>query len=307
MAPGSPFRKDALAGHVALITGGGSGIGLEIALQFGRHGARVAIMGRRKNVLEEAVNQLEKEGIEAIYTQGDVRKKEDAVKAVEATIAKFGRLDVLINGAAGNFLAPSEDLSSNAFRTVLEIDAVGTFTMCLAARPYLAKGGEGKGGSEGGLILSISATLHYSAGWYQTHLNAAKAAVDATTRNLALEWGTDFGIRANIIAPGPIGSTPGMAKLAPKESNFIPGDFIPLGEMGDSWDIAMSAVYLASSAGKYISGATIILDGAGWLHHPRHIPKEAVRQLSRVVEKRSRQAPPVGGEEREKTVSRSRL
>eukprot|EP00271_Cylindrocystis_brebissonii_P019499 TRINITY_DN5941_c0_g1_i1.p2 TRINITY_DN5941_c0_g1~~TRINITY_DN5941_c0_g1_i1.p2 ORF type:complete len:153 (+),score=28.15 TRINITY_DN5941_c0_g1_i1:145-603(+) len=133
MSAESPFRKDALQGMVVFITGGGSGIGLEISQQFGRHGAKIAIMGRREAILREAVSKLEAEGIEALFTQGDVRKKDDAVKAMEATMARFGRIDVLINGAAGNFLASAEDLSSNAFRTVLDIDAVGTFTMSLAA------------------------------------------------------------------------------------------------------------------------------------------------------------------------------
>ena len=143
--------------------------------------------------------------MQATFFAGDVRKKEDAVGAVAECVARFGRLDILINSAAGNFLAASEDLSVNAFRTgtpvqppslparpdvtqrlthhsikttlpsaVLEIDAIGTFCMCLAARPYLAKGAPGKEASEGGLILNISATLHYNAAWYQTHLNAAK-------------------------------------------------------------------------------------------------------------------------------------
>lgn len=307
----SPFRDDALAGKVALITGGATGLGFEIATQFGLHGASVALMGRRESVLADAVGKLSSQGIKAMYAQGDVRSKDAAAAAVEKAVAHFGRLDVLVNCAAGNFLAPSEDLSPNAYRTVLEIDAVGTFIMSGAARPFLARGGPGKappggGGDDGGLILNISATLHYTAAWYQAHLNAAKAAIDATTRTLALEWGTDYGIRANIIAPGPIGNTPGMAKLAPDEAGVAPGDFIPLGRMGDSWDVAMAALYLASPAGKYISGATIIVDGGGWLHRPRHVAKDAVRQFSRLVERRSRAAPG-GGEGGKGTKGQSKL
>eukprot|EP00897_Mesotaenium_endlicherianum_P004215 jgi/Mesen1/3821/ME000207S02834 len=276
MSEESPFKKNVLSGKVCLITGGGSGIGFEIARQFGRHGARVSIMGRRGNILEEAVRNLEAEGIEAMYVQGDVRKREDADRVVKSTFDRFGRLDILVNGAAGNFLAASEDLSSNAFRTVLDIDAVGTFTMSVAARPYLAKGGPGKAPSEeGGCIVSISATLHYTAAWYQVHVSAAK-------------WGHDYGIRANVVAPGPIGNTPGMSKLAPAEAQLDPGAFVPLGRMGDTWDIAMASLYLCSSAGKYVSGATLVVDGAGWLHRPRHLSKASVRHLSRLVEKRSR-------------------
>lgn len=290
----SPFREDALRGKVALITGGGSGIGLEIARQFGKHGANLCIMGRRQNVLNTAVDELRGLGIQAIGVSGDVRKREDADNAVNQAVEQFGRLDILVNGAAGNFLAASEDLSSNAFRTVLDIDAVGTFTMCSAARKYLQRGGRGKGKGqeeEGGSIINISATLHYTAMWYQVHVSAAKAAVDSTTRTMALEWGTDYGIRSNAIAPGPIANTPGMAKLAPTEAAVDPRLDIPLGRMGAPWDIAMAALFLSSDAGRYINGATIVVDGGGWLFRPRHLGKEVVQEISRKVERRSRVSP----------------
>ncbi|CAI5946220.1 unnamed protein product [Closterium sp. NIES-65] len=262
----SPFKPNVLQGKVVLITGGGSGIGLEISRQFGRHGARLAIMGRREAVLRAAADELAKEGIEALPVMGDVRRKEDAHSAVAATVERYGRLDVLINGAAGNFLAAAEDLSVNGFRTVLDIDAVGTFNMCLAARPFLQRGARGRAEEEGGgSIINISATLHYTAAWYQVHVSAAKAAVDATTRSLALEWATDYGIRTNAIAPGPIGSTPGMAKLAPSELGIDAGELNPMQRMGDPWDIAMAALYLTADTGKYVNGATLVVDGGGWL------------------------------------------
>ncbi|KAI9110590.1 hypothetical protein K1719_018456 [Acacia pycnantha] len=130
-------------------------------------------------------------GFVAIGFEGDVRKQEDATIAVESTYKHFGRIDILVNAAAGNFLVSAEDLSPNGFRTVMDIDSVGTFTMCHEALKYLKKGGLRRSSSGGGTILNISATLHYTASWYQVHVSAAKAAVDATTRNLALEWGTD--------------------------------------------------------------------------------------------------------------------
>ncbi|KAJ6764518.1 PEROXISOMAL 24-DIENOYL-COA REDUCTASE-LIKE [Salix koriyanagi] len=210
----SPFKPEILRGKVALLTGGGSGIGYEISLQLGKHGASIAIMGRRKHVVDSAVSSLKSLGIPAIGFEGDVRKREDATRVVESTFKHFGRLDILVNAAAGNFLVPSEDLSSNGFRTVMDIDSVGTFTMCHEALKYLKKGGLGKDPSTaGGTIINISATLHYTATWYQIHVCAAKAAVDSITRNLALEWGTDYDIRVNGIAPGPIGDTAGMSKL----------------------------------------------------------------------------------------------
>ncbi|CAI9088036.1 OLC1v1022265C1 [Oldenlandia corymbosa var. corymbosa] len=247
---GSPFKDDILKGKVALLTGGASGIGYEISLQFGKHGAAVALMGRRKSVIDGAVSSLRSLGIQAVGFQGDVRKQEDAKRVVESTVEHFGKLDILVNAAAGNFLVSPEDLSPNGFRTVLDIDSVGTFTMCHEALKYLKKGGPGRhSSSTGGMILNISATLHYTASWYQIHVSAAKAAVDSLTRTLALEWGTDYDIRVNGIAPGPIGDTTGLSKLAPKEINNKGSEYMPLYKVGEKWDIAMSALYLASDAG----------------------------------------------------------
>ncbi|KAL3851023.1 hypothetical protein ACJIZ3_012905 [Penstemon smallii] len=291
MSMDSPFKSDILKGKVALLTGGGSGIGLEISTQFGKHGASIAIMGRRRNVLDAAVSALQSLGITAVGFEGDVRKREDARRVVEATVKHFGKLDILVNAAAGNFLVAAEDLSPNGFKTVMDIDAVGTFTMCHEALKYLKKDAPGRNSSTGGFILNISATLHYTASWYQIHVSAAKAAVDALTRNLALEWGTDYDIRVNGIAPGPIGDTAGMSKLVPQEINNKIKDYMPLYKVGDKWDIAMAAVYLASDAGKYINGMTMPVDGGLWLSRPRHLPKDGVKQLSRAVEKRSRAAP----------------
>ncbi|GMP71115.1 hypothetical protein CsSME_00029657 [Camellia sinensis var. sinensis] len=287
----SPFKADILKGKVALLTGGGSGIGYEISTQLGKHGASIAIMGRRKNVLDSAVSALRSLGIQAIGLEGDVRNQDDAVRVLESTIKHFGKLDILVNAAAGNFLVPAEDLSPNGFRTVIDIDSVGTFTMCHEALKYLKRGGPGQDSSRGGIIINISATLHYTATWYQIHVSAAKAAVDSITRSLALEWGTDYDIRVNGIAPGPIEDTAGVSKLAPDDMLKEMEQNVPLYKMGEKWDIAMAALYLVSDAGKYINGTTLVVDGGLWLSRPRHLPKEAVKQLSRVVETRSRNAP----------------
>ncbi|KAK3432540.1 peroxisomal 2,4-dienoyl-CoA reductase [Eucalyptus grandis] len=283
----SPFKPDVLKGKVALLTGGGSGIGFEISRQLGLHGASVAVMGRRKNVLDSAVAALHLHGIPAIGVEGDVRKRDDVVRALESTVQSFGRLDILVNAAAGNFLVPAEDLSPNGFRTVIDIDSVGTFTVCHEALKYLKKGGPGKEPSCGGTIINISATLHYTATWYQIHVSAAKAAVDSITRSLALEWGTDYDIRVNGIAPGPIGDTPGVSKLAPGDA-LSSREQMPLFKLGEKWDIAMAAVYLACDAGKFINGTTLVVDGGSWLSAPRYLPKDEVRRLSRAVERRSR-------------------
>lgn len=284
----SPFHKTLLQGKVALITGGATGIGFEIATQLANHGANISLMGRRKHVLDTAVAALQNAGFQAVGFEGDVRKTEDALRVVESTVQHFGRLDILVNNAAGNFLVAAEDLSPNGFRTVLDIDSVGTFTMCHAALQYLKMGGTGKAASEAGFILNISATLHYSAQWYQIHVSAAKAAVDSVTRSLALEWGMDYGIRVNGIAPGPIKGTVGMEKLAPDEAGIPDGYAIKKSQWGDKWDIAMAAVFLASDAARHINGVTLPVDGGSWLNKPRMIPKETVRSISRAVEKRSR-------------------
>ncbi|KAL9298152.1 hypothetical protein ACSQ67_024048 [Phaseolus vulgaris] len=136
----SPFKAGILKGKVALITGGASGIGFEISTQFGKHGASVALMGRRSQVLHSAVSVLQSLSIPAVGFEGDVRKQEDAERVVESTFKHFGRIDILVNAAAGNFLVSAEDLSPNGFRTVLDIDSVGTFTMCREALKYLKKG-----------------------------------------------------------------------------------------------------------------------------------------------------------------------
>ncbi|CAN4102493.1 unnamed protein product [Withania somnifera] len=265
----SPFKSDILKGKVALLTGGGSGIGLEISAQFGKHGAAVAIMGRRKSALDSAVSYLKSFGI-----RGDVRKQEDAKRVVELTVKQFGKLDILVNAAAGNFLVSAEDLSPNGFKTVLDIDSVGTFTMCHEALNYIKKGGPGRSSTSGGMTLNISATLHYTASWYQIRVAAAK--------KFGSRVGHNYDIRVNGIAPGPLGDTAGMRKLGPERSNKS-REYMPLYKLGEKYDIAMAALYLASDAGKYINRTTMVVDGGLWVNRPRHLPKDAVKELSRTV------------------------
>lgn len=279
----TPFRQDALKDQVALVTGGSSGIGLEISKQLGLHGSTVVITGRRKDVLESAVKQLQSLGITAAGLQGDVRSYDTCQDWVNTTINTFGGLNILVNCAAGNFLANAAELSQGGFRTVMDIDAVGTFTMSKAAFQALR-------GNAQSVIINISATLHYGATWYQVHASAAKAAVDSITRSLALEWG-EYGIRVNGVAPGPIRGTAGMSKLAPGEEGSMEDvvkSAVPLGRMGEKSDIALACVFLASSAAGYVSGETLVVDGGAWLHRPQLVPRDMVSQLSRKVESSSR-------------------
>jgi 2,4-dienoyl-CoA reductase [(3E)-enoyl-CoA-producing], peroxisomal len=255
------FRDGTLDGHVALVTGGGTGICRGIARAYARLGAKVCIVSRKADVLERAAAELAAEtGGEVIGVAADVRDPDAVGKAVAATVERFGGLDTLVNGAAGNFLAPAAALSPNGFRTVIDIDLVGTFHACRAAFEHLR-------GSGRGAVINISATLHYHGTPLQLHASAAKAGVDALTRNLAVEWG-GAGIRVNAIAPGPIAGTEGMKRLAPGDVGERARKGIPLARFGTIDEIAAAAVFLRSAAGAYITGAVMVVDGGHCVSTP---------------------------------------
>jgi 2,4-dienoyl-CoA reductase [(3E)-enoyl-CoA-producing], peroxisomal len=230
------------------------------------------LMGRRAGVLDDACHRLAALGIAAGACAGDVREAAAAERAVARTVERFGRLDILLNGAAGNFLCPTEKLSSNGFKTVVDIDLMGTFNMSRAAFEALA-------GSGDGVILNISATLHYQGTPMQAHVMAAKAGIDALSRNLACEWG-ERGIRVVTIAPGAIGDTEGMRRLAPKGAGEQLADAVPLRRLGRIEDIAHAAVFLVSEAAAYITGEVLVVDGGYWLVKPPFISRAAWERLA---------------------------
>lgn len=243
------FRNKAV-----VVIGGTSGINRGIAELFAQHGARIAVASRTDDKVRDTVASLKALGAEAMGFSADVR---DLV-AIEEGLAKvhetFGTFDVLVSGAAGNFPASINGMSSNAFRSVVEIDLVGTFHVMKASFPYLKR--------PGASVINISAPQAFLPMEAQAHVCSAKAGVDMITRTLALEWGRE-GVRINSIVPGPIDGTEGMARLAPNESvrqRVI--ESVPLGRMGSPEDIGHACLFLGSHLSSYISGAILPVDGA---------------------------------------------
>lgn len=255
----SIFKSDILEGQVAFITGGGSGIGKGIVRRFMEHGADVVIASRNREKLEAAAHELSAAtGRRCLAVQADVREPEQVEAAIDFAVRELGRLDILVNNAAGNFLSPAAALSYKGFATVHAIDTLGTFNVSKAAFLRWMR-------DHGGCVINISATLHYSGTPLQVHAGTAKAAIDAMTRHLAVEWGP-AGIRVNGIAPGPIADTEGMRRLAPAADvvNKLEKQ-IPLGRFGTTGEIADMALFLASTAAKWVTGATFVVDGGSWL------------------------------------------
>ena len=250
------FADNILKDKVAFVTGGGTGITGGVARALAEAGAKVAITSRKIENLQPMKDLIEQGGGECFAVASDVRDFEAVQNAIKQTVEHFGKIDILVNGAAGNFLCKAEELSPNGFGTVVDIDTKGTFNTARAAFEELKK--------NKGQILNISATLHYLATPMQIHVSAAKAGVDAITRNLSVEWGR-YGIRVNGIAPGPIEDTEGMKRLVPEPIKEKLVKKIPLQRFGRIKDIENAAVFLCSDGANYINGVTLVVDGGHWL------------------------------------------
>ena len=250
------FKPDALAGKNAFISGGTSGINLAIAAAFAAHGARVTVIGRDAARAEAAEASLKVLG-EANAISADVRNYAAVQAAIAGAVAAFGPLDVVVAGAAGNFLAPAEAMSSNAFRTVIEIDLVGSFNVYRAAFEHLRL--------PGASLISITAPQADAPIPFQAHACAAKAGVNMLTKALALEWGA-HGVRVNALSPGPIADTEGFERLVPAgPGRAAYARRIALQRFGTCSDIAGAAVFLASDASAYVSGEILACDGGAVL------------------------------------------
>ncbi|NRR33560.1 SDR family oxidoreductase [Oxalobacteraceae bacterium] len=248
------FQANLLAGKAAFITGGGSGINQCIAERYAAAGAAVAIVGRDLAKAERAAAHIVALGGQAIGLSADVRDYDQVRAAMAQTHKRFGRLDIVVAGAAGNFVANAKDMSAKGFRTVVDIDLVGSFNTAHAAYDYLSK--------PGGLVVAISAVQGSMPMRTQSHVCAAKAGVDMLMRSLAIEWGS-VGIRCVGIAPGPVGDTEGMRRLAPDGERSWERllRHIPAGRAGQREEIAALALFLASGAADYINGVVLPIDG----------------------------------------------
>jgi NAD(P)-dependent dehydrogenase (short-subunit alcohol dehydrogenase family) len=243
------------SGKVVFVSGGTSGINLGIAHAFARAGAKLSVISRKQDKVDAAVAELKHHGGDAIGFATDVRDYAKTEEAIKATHAKLGDIDVLVSGAAGNFPAPAMGISPNGFKSVIDIDLLGSFHVLRAAFPYLRK--------PGGCIISISAPQAYNPMEFQMHVCAAKAGVDMITRVGAMEWGP-VGIRINSVVPGPIDDTEGMKRLAPTpETRRIVAESVPLGRFGTVQHIADCCLWLASPMAEYVTGTVIPVDG-GW-------------------------------------------
>lgn len=246
---------------VVIVTGGSNGMGKYMAKRFAQAGAKVAITGRTLEKLEAAKQEIEQVDNQVLCIQMDVRNPDDVARMVQEVDEAFGRIDFLVNNAAGNFIVAAEDLSVNGWNSVINIVLNGTFYCSQAVGRYWIDRGIK------GAITNMVATYAWDAGPGVIHSASAKAGVLAMTRTLAVEWGRKYGIRVNAIAPGPIERTGGADRLwISEEAAKRTLNSVPLGRLGTPEEIAELAYFLFSDHAAYINGECITMDGGQHLH-----------------------------------------
>jgi NAD(P)-dependent dehydrogenase (short-subunit alcohol dehydrogenase family) len=285
------LRDDALKGKVIVVTGGGSGLGKAMTKYFLELGAQVAITSRDLEKLKNTAKELETEtGGTCLPLQCDVRHYEEVENMLQEVLKAFGKVDVLLNNAAGNFISPTERLSANAFDTVIDIVLKGTKNCTLAFGKHWIDTKQ-----TSATVLNIVTTYAWTGSAYVVPSATAKAGVLAMTRSLAVEW-AKYGIRTNAIAPGPFPTKGAWDRLLPGDlaEKFDMSKKVPLKRVGDHQELANLAAYLVSDFSAYVNGEVIVIDGGEWLKGAGQfnlleaIPEELWDQLEMMIKAKKR-------------------